>query len=739
MSSKLYSKVFPVVGMSCAGCVASVEKVLNNQQEVSKAEVNFATKKVNIEYFGTESPDKLKEALNAVGFDIIIDKQKTEKEQEKRLENDLKDLRINTFWSFVLSIPVFVFGMLFMDWIPGQFISFVLSGIVLFWFGKQYFINAYNLATRSTANMDTLVALSTGIAFVFSTFTLFYPEFWIKRNLPSHIYFEASTLIITFVGFGKYFEEKAKANTSSAIKSLMTLQPKLVTLIENNREEQISIEQVEKGMQVLVKPGESIPVDGRVVSGHSFVNESMLTGEPISIEKYENEKVYSGTINQKGRLIVLTESVGELSRLGQIIRTVEKAQGSKAPVQKLVDKIAKYFVPVVMAIALLTFTTWILIGGNSFLSHAVLSAVTVLVIACPCALGLATPTAIMVGIGKGAKNGILIRDAESLEIGNKISAVVLDKTGTLTEGKPEVTDVYYSNESLHNSVLEALVSIESQSSHPLADSIVSFLSNIKGKIEQVSNFETIIGKGVKAKYSGAEFIIGNITLLKDEGIVVNEDFQSASDAYSEEGKSLVFVVSNSNLISVYAISDTVKKSSKNAILALKEMGVKVFMLTGDNKIAAEFMAKECGIDSIKHNQLPSDKSRFIKQLQQNGEVVAMVGDGINDTEALAVADLSIAIGEGSDIAMEVAQITLLNSDLKSIPKAIKLSQLTVNGIRQNLFWAFVYNIIGIPIAAGILYPSFGFLLSPMIAGGAMAFSSVSVVLNSLRLNNKRLI
>jgi Cu2+-exporting ATPase len=582
--------------------------------------------------------------------------------------------------------------------------------------------------------MDTLVALSTGIAYIFSVFNMLFMDFWHQRGLHAHVYFEAAAVIIAFILLGKLLEEKAKGNTSSAIKKLMGLQPKTVIVIEaDGTERQKAIEDVNAGDIILVKPGEKIAVDGMVVSGNSYVDESMLSGEPVPVLKKENEKVFAGTINQKGSFQFKAVKVGKETMLAQIIKMVQDAQGSKAPVQKLVDKIAGIFVPVVMGIAILTFVLWFILGGDNGVVQGLLAAVTVLVIACPCALGLATPTAIMVGVGKGAENGILIKDAESLELAKKVNAIVLDKTGTITEGRPQVTGIQWLNND--DATKDILLSIEKQSEHPLAEAVVKHLDGVS--TTTLSNFDSITGKGAKANHNNETYFVGNKKLLAENKITIGEQLQLQADEWGKQSKTVIWFANSKQALSVVAISDKIKETSVAAIKEMQDMGIDLYMLTGDNEATAKAIAQQTGIKHYKAEVLPQHKADFVKELQQQGKVVAMVGDGINDSTALATADVSIAMGKGSDIAMDVAKMTIISSDLTKIPQAIRLSKQTVATIKQNLFWAFIYNLIGIPIAAGILYPINGFLLNPMIAGAAMALSSVSVVSNSLRLKWKK--
>jgi Cu2+-exporting ATPase len=623
--------------------------------------------------------------------------------------------------------------MFFMNIPYANYIMWALATPVVLIFGKQFFVGAWKQAKHRSSNMDTLVALSTGVAYLFSVFNTVYPQFWHSRGLHAHVYFEAAAVVIAFILLGKMLEEKAKGNTSSAIKKLMGLQPKSVIVVqEGGQQIEVPISQVKVGEVLLVKPGEKIAVDGTVSSGTSFVDESMISGEPIPVEKKQGETVFAGTINQKGSFQFRADKVGGDTVLAQIIKMVQQAQGSKAPVQKLVDKVAGIFVPIVIIIALLSFVTWIVLGGDNSLTQGMLALVTVLVIACPCALGLATPTAIMAGVGKGAENGMLIKDAESLELAKKVNAIVLDKTGTITEGKPEVVSVKWKSGIAE--LPDLLLSIERQSEHPLAEAVVRYYSKMDLSPLELDHFESITGKGVKVKYSGSSYYLGSPSLLEAENINIEAGLKQTASDWLAEARTVIWLADEHEALAAVAIADKIKPSSIQAVKELQSAGIEVYMLTGDNQSTAKAIAAQAGIKHYKAEVLPADKAEFVKQLQQEGKTVAMVGDGINDSNALAQADVSIAMGKGSDIAMDVAKMTIISSDLTRIPKAIKLSRHTVTTIKQNLFWAFIYNIIGIPIAAGILYPFTGFLLNPMIAGAAMALSSVSVVSNSLRLN-----
>ena len=729
-------KTFPVLGMTCASCAGSAESIVSYELGVVDASVNFATGNLTVEYLpNLTDANKLQKAVQAVGYDLLIEDEAKQQESLEAIHaENFKKLKNKTIWAVLLSLPVVTIGMFFMDMPYGNEIMWLFSTPVILWLGKDFFINAWKQTKHGSANMDTLVALSTGIAYLFSVFNMLFMDFWHQRGLHAHVYFEAAAVVIAFILLGKLLEEKAKGNTSSAIKKLMGLQPKTVMVIQpDGTEKQTAIEDVHAGAIILVKPGEKIAVDGMVISGNSYVDESMLSGEPVPVLKKENEKVFAGTINQKGSFQFEAVKVGRETMLAQIIRMVQDAQGSKAPVQKLVDKIAGIFVPIVIGIAILTFIAWIVLGADNAVAQALLAAVTVLVIACPCALGLATPTAIMVGVGKGAENGILIKDAESLELARKVTAIVLDKTGTITEGKPQVTGVKWLDN--NDITRDILLSIEKQSEHPLAEAVVKNLDGVQSV--SLSDFDSITGKGAKAVYNNETYFVGNKKLLAENNITIADSLVEQADAWGKESKTVIWFASSKEALSVIAISDKIKETSVEAIKQMQDMGIELYMLTGDNEATAKAIAEQTGIKHYKAEVMPQHKADFVKELQQQGKIVAMVGDGINDSTALATADVSIAMGKGSDIAMDVAKMTIISSDLNKIPQAIRLSKQTVATIKQNLFWAFIYNLIGIPLAAGVLYPINGFLLNPMIAGAAMALSSVSVVSNSLRLKWKK--
>lgn len=744
-SAKLTRQTFPVLEMTCAACAVSVESMLTNTPGIAKATVNYANQSATVEYDPKAiTPAGMQQVLQSIGYDLVVDVEDPLQVQQESQQRHYESLKKRTVWAGILSVPVVVLGMFFMQSPYANYTMMVLSAPVVFWLGRSYFMNAAKQARHGKANMDTLVALSTGIAFLFSAFNTLYPQFWHSRGLHPHVYFEAAAVVIAFISLGKLLEERAKSNTTSAIKKLMSLQPKTVRIIEDGTERELPIAQVRVGQIIVVRPGEKIPVDGVVESGKSFVDESMISGEAIPVVKQAGEPVFAGTINQKGAFRFTAQKVGGATVLAQIIRMVQEAQGSKAPVQKLVDKIAGIFVPVVIGIALLTFCIWMLLGGENALTHALLTSVTVLVIACPCALGLATPTAIMVGVGKGAENNILIKDAESLELGYKVNAVVLDKTGTITEGKPTVTDIAWQvSEAEKARLLPVLYALESQSEHPLADAAVERLrtDGIGGMV--LDGFESLTGRGVSARFQNTTYVVGNARLLTEQGISLNSTVEQQATQWQQEAKTVVYFADQTCILALFAIADPVKETSREAIHTLRKRGIDVYMMTGDNAQTARAVAKAVGLSDFRAEALPADKALFVKELQaQDGptgrKVVAMIGDGINDSQALAQADVSIAMGRGSDIAMDVATMTLITSDLNSVPKALQLSKKTVQTIRQNLFWAFIYNLIGIPIAAGLLYPINGFLLNPMLAGAAMALSSVSVVSNSLRLRAAKL-
>ena len=733
-------KSFPVTGLGCASCAINVEGELKAHRGVVRAAVNYANATAMVEFEkGSTSAEELKSSIQAIGYDLLIEAD-NENQQEEMRKSHYKKLVFRTIWASALSLPVVLIGMFLMDMPYANWIMLVLATPVVGWFGRGFFVSAFQQAKRGSANMDTLVALSTGISWLFSTFNTLFPQVWHSQGIHPPVYFEASAVVIAFILLGKVLEERAKSNTSSAIKKLIGLQPKTVRRIQSDGTEmEISIYLVKKEDHLIVKPGDKIPVDGEVLSGSSFIDESTITGESMPVGKVAGAKVYAGTINQRGSFVLAAKKVGGDTILAQIIKMVQEAQGSKPPVQKLVDKIAGIFVPVVMAIALLTFAFWMIFGVENTLTHALLAMVSVLVIACPCALGLATPTAIMVGIGKGAENGILIKDAESLELACKVNAIVLDKTGTISEGKPAVNGILWNIVAAkQEEAIKILYAIESLSEHPLAEAVIAHLNVNSDERVQLKNFESITGKGVKAEYKDQTVLVGDRRLMEEFPGKITKAQEKKIIEWENAANTVVCFAVGEELVAIISIADKIKESSASAIADLQRQGIDVYMLTGDNMQTANAVAAKVGILNFKAEVMPQEKADFVKALQKQGKIVAMVGDGINDSQALAQADVSIAMGKGSDIAMDVAKMTLISSDLHLISRAIRLSELTVGSIRQNLFWAFIYNVIGIPVAAGVLYPIWGFMLNPMIAGAAMALSSVSVVSNSLRLKTKKL-
>lgn len=733
---KNIKNTYPVLGMSCASCAARVDKTLNGLPGVYQATVNYATAVAQVEYNPEICSDAtLQSAVQDAGYDLLVDtgEDAADKAEEIRLTRYRK-IKRRTVAALLLSLPVMVISMFFEDISSLKYVLWILATPVVFGLGREFYINAWRQLKHGTSNMDTLVAVSTGIAYTFSVFNLLFPDFWLSRGIEPHIYFEAASVIIAFILLGRLLEERAKQNTSSAIKKLIGLQPKTVIIIVDSDERTVPITAVQKGDTILVKPGERIAVDGVVVTGESYVDESMLNGEPVPMHKQSGEKVFAGTINQKGTFRFIADKIGSDTMLAQIIRMVQDAQGSKAPVQKLVDRIARFFVPAIISISIIAFVAWIFLAPTNGFTNGLLAMVTVLIIACPCALGLATPTAIMVGIGKGAEKGILIKDAQSLEIAPKIDTIILDKTGTITAGHPIVIESLWENGFEHSRKI--LYSLEKLSEHPLSDAVVNTLQNEKEI--SIDKFENVPGKGVKGVVGSQTYYAGSLSLLNDNHITIASHLQELANKWTQEAKTLVWFADSTQAIAAIALTDEIKQTSAQAISQLQEMGVEVHMLTGDNAISAQAISRKVGINHYKAGVLPNEKAQFIKELQANGKKVGMVGDGINDSAALAQANLSIAMGQGSDIAVDTAMATILSSDLLKIPETIRLSQLTIKTIYQNLFWAFIYNLIGIPIAAGIFYSVNGFLLNPMWASAAMAFSSVSVVLNSLRLKRKRI-
>ena len=754
-------QTFPVTGLGCAGCAARVNRILGSQPGVTSANVNFASSTAQIEY-DTEkcSLEDLRAAVQEGGYDILTDDEDdSEKEAEDEHARQYSALKTQTVGAVALAVPITVLGMTLMDSTWAGYVTWILATVSVFFFGRRFYVNAWKQLKHGSANMDTLVATSTGIAYLFSLFNLLFPDFWLSRGIEPHLYFEAASVIIAFILLGRLLEDRAKRKTTDAIRKLAGLQPSTVTVIrgQETAEMTIPVEQARAGDIIMVRPGERIAVDGTVMEGESNVDESMLNGEPLPSRKSAGDKVYAGTVNLSGAFRFRAEKTGKDTVLAQIVKMVQDAQGSKAPVQNIVDKVAGIFVPAIIGISVLVFVCWWVFAPSEGFVHGILSMVTVLIIACPCALGLATPTAIIVGIGKGAEYGILIKDAASLEIAKKIDTVILDKTGTITEGHPAVTDQCW--ETGADTGRKILYRLERLSGHPLSEAIVSALEkqvqeteeksgqNGTGLAYEIKDFESIPGKGIRgnAVISGPDgktesrtYYAGNTGLLEENGIRISKSLSDLAEKWQQESKTVVWFADRVAAIAAIAITDKVKETSAEAVARLHEMGIETWMLTGDNEKSAATVAGQAGITHYMAGMLPQDKAEYVKKLQAAGHTVGMAGDGINDSAALAQADLSIAMGTGSDIAIDTAMLTILSSDLLKIPQAVRLSRLTVRTIRQNLFWAFIYNLIAIPVAAGILYPFNGFLLNPMIGGAAMALSSVSVVTNSLRLRRKSL-
>lgn len=720
-----------VTGMTCTACANSIESFLKHEEGVNKIEVNYANSSVLLEYEPEKiTLEQITEIVGDLGYGLILPTEDAERQAREEHQKHFKTLQRNTIGAFIFAFPLFVIGMFFMNWHPGGWISWVLATPLLFLFGRDFFVHAWKQALKGTTSMDTLVAVSTGTAYLYSVFNLLYPSFFSERGIEPHLYFEASGVIIAFILLGKWMEERAKGATSTAIRQLMELQPDSLWILDGDgNQKEIPTSRVEKGMKVVVKPGDKIPVDGRVTDGDSYVDESTITGEPIAVFKEAGDTVFTGTLNQKGSFVIEATKVGSETVLAQIIEMVKQAQGSKAPVQRLVDKVSAIFVPTVMIIAVVSAVAWWIFGTENSFAVGLNAFVTVLVIACPCALGLATPTAVVTSIGSAARLGVLIKDAEAIERLSEVTDLIVDKTGTVTEGHPVVQEVYFDG-SVTDEEKRLFHEIESRSEHPLAHAVVNYFS--ANQVEKITpdSFESITARGVKAIKEDKEYYVGS-HLLVDElgaegGTVLREQLQ-------DQARTLIYFIRQGKVIGVMAIDDAIKPHSAEAIHKLQQKGVTIHMLTGDSVKTAKRVAENVGIDVVKADCSPSDKGAYIRQLQSEGKVVAMVGDGINDSEALAQSDVSVAMGKGADVAKDVAKITILSSDLLLIPAAYGLSKKTVKIIRQNLFWAFIYNVLGIPVAAGVLIPINGFMLSPMIAGAAMALSSVSVVTNSLRL------
>jgi Cu2+-exporting ATPase len=733
-------EIYPVEGMSCASCALSIQTLLSAQEGIKSAVVNLAMEQVVVEYEPEViTPPQMEKVVDGIGYKLITDKSVSPDTQEDNRNKRLEKLKINTLLSIAFSIPVFLISMVFPNLTYANWIMLILAAPVLTIFGREFFIIAWKRAIHLSSNMDTLVALGTGTAFLYSMFNTIFPGYLRSRGFEPHTYYESSVVIISFILMGRYFEERAKHRTSGAIRKLMGLGVKTAMVIRNGIEKEMLITKIKIGDILVIRPGEKIPTDGNVTEGESFIDESMITGESVPVQKKAGDNVIGGTINQSGSLKVSARKVGSETMLAQIIRLVQEAQGSRAPVQKLVDKVAAIFVPAVIGAAILTFIIWSIWHPATGSPIALICAIAVLVIACPCALGLATPTALMVGLGKAAEHGILIRDAESLETACNIDTIVLDKTGTITVGKPSVAEIIWDeNPTEQAEVEDAVVSIESRSEHPFAAALVNHLKKPGFVPLNIVGFESTSGKGVSAFVGSDVYHIGSKSYILENAGQFSPAFLEKDAQLRRQAQSLIYVTKNRNVVALFSVTDMIKPTSAAAVAELKNMGIEVHMLSGDTVAITSHMAAKAGIDHFKGEVTPEGKSAYVRQLKEKGKRVAMVGDGINDSPALALADIGIALGTGTDIAMESAQITLIGGDLDKIISTIRLSRKTVQTIRQNLFWAFFYNVISIPVAAGILYPFTGFLLNPMIAGAGMALSSVTVVSNSLRLKSAKI-
>jgi len=737
--------VFPVGGMTCASCVARVEQALSSVPGVVSANVNLASEKATVEYIeGTEIAD-LRRAVREAGYELGSEAETLE-DVTIVARREIRALRNRVIFAAVLGFSIMALGY-GASFVGKPYLLWALATPVQFWAGWQFYRGAWGALRHRTANMNTLIAVGTSSAYFYSMVAVLFPGFFAARGLEPHVYFDTAAIIIALILLGRFLEARAKGQTSEAIKKLIGMQPKTALVIRGGKEIEIPIEDVQVGDLILVRPGGRVAVDGIIRQGYSSIDESMITGESMPVEKREGDEVIGATINKTGSFKFEATKVGKDTTLAQIIRLVEEAQGSKAPIQRLADVIASYFVPIVIGIATATFIIWYFVGPAPALTFAILNFVAVLIIACPCALGLATPTAIMVGTGKGAEHGVLIRSGEALERSHKIRTVLLDKTGTLTQGKPEVTDVITIASSSREEVLRLAASAEHSSEHPLGEAIIRAASEEKLELSPASDFNAVPGHGVEASVEGRKLILGNLRLIKDRGLSLNGLEEEAHRLW-EKGKTVMFLGLDSQVVGIIAVADTLKSGAREAVEALHKMGIEAVMLTGDNRRTAEAIAREVGIDRALAEVLPEHKAQEVKKLQEEGKVVAMVGDGINDAPALAQADIGIAIGTGTDVAMETGDITLISGDLTGVVTAISLSKRTMRTIKQNLFWAFAYNSALIPVAAGVLFFTFGqtgvppglhFILgeygflNPIMAAAAMAASSITVVSNSLRL------
>lgn len=740
------SRTFKVSGMHCASCVRLIERALSKLEGVEEANVNLATTRASIKYDPKIVKDAdIENAVKNVGYNAILkEEEKTEDEEKAEKKRELDFLKTRVIVSLILGAAI-LWGSFprLMETSPkilqDFWVQLVLATPVQFWAGLTFYKATIPALRHRTANMDTLVALGTTVAYFYSAIVTIFPSVVERVGIEPMPYFDVATIIIGLILLGRYFEARAKAGTSEAIKKLMGLAAKTARVVRGKREVDIPLSEVQIGDLIRVRPGEKIPVDGVITEGESSIDESMITGESIPVDKVARDNVVGATINKSGTFLYKATKVGEDTVLSQIIKLVEQAQGSKAPIQRLADLVSSYFVPAVIMLAILTFVVWYVLGPSPALLFAILNTVAVLIIACPCAMGLATPTAIMVGTGKGAESGILIKDAESLETAHKVNTIIFDKTGTLTEGKPVVTDVI----EIQNDVLRLAASLEKGSEHSLAEAIVQQAEKENLKLQKTSGFKAIAGHGVMGKVGNNKLALGNAKLMNKEKVDLKK-FVKQIEKLESEGKTVMMLALRQaqgklpELLGLIAVADTLKESAKEGVKNLYKRGIEVVMITGDNKRTAAAIAKEAGVKRVLAEVLPEEKEAQVRKIQKEGRIVAMVGDGINDAPALAAADVGIAMGTGTDVAIEAADITLINKDLSSVSRAIELSKKTMRTIKANLFWAFGYNILLIPVAMGVLYPFTGTLLNPIFASAAMALSSISVVTNSLLLKRIRL-
>lgn len=729
----------PITGMSCAACASRVEKSISQVKGVSKVNVNFANSKAYVEYVPSETDKKnIKSAVKKAGYGVRDESEESQKNpiQEEHIKK-LNRLKVRLTAGIFLALIIFLGSSpQWFSWFPSfmnnYFVLWALATPVQFWIGWPFYQGTWNALKHKSADMNTLIAVGSSAAYLYSAAAVLFPSFFVSGGIQPHVYFETSSMIIVIIILGRMLEARAKKRTSEAVRKLMDLRPKKARVIREGTLLNIPVDQVREGDEIQIRPGERIPVDGVVVQGASSVDESMITGESMPVLKKEGDEVIGATMNKTGSFRFKATKVGKHTALAQIIKMVEQAQGSKAPIQRLADVVAGYFVTIVIFIAILTFVVWSVFGPKPALTLAVLNFVAVMIIACPCAMGLATPTAIMVGTGKGAENGILIKGGETLETAYKINTLIFDKTGTLTKGKPEVTDaVPVSHYSLERLLFYA-ASAELNSEHPLGEALIKEAGKKKISLRHPDKFQAYEAMGVEAEVERKKVLLGTQNFMTKRKISLGKLADEARDM-AFQGKTLIFAAVDGRAAGLIGVADSLKENAEETVRKLQKMGIEVVMLTGDNQKTAEAVARKAGIKKVISEVMPGDKVEAVKKYQKQGKKVAMVGDGINDAPALAQADIGIAIGSGTDVAKEASDITLIKGDLKGVVTAVELSRKTIKTIKQNLFWAFFYNSVGIPIAAGVLYPFFGILLNPIIAAAAMAFSSVSVVLNSLRL------